>query len=63
MSKFKFYLNKADMLLHFIWWWEWALVREEWNLTYEGMLEAQSRSDKICREAEERLRKAIEEHK
>lgn len=60
MTRFQFYLDKINMLAHFIWWREWGLVRDEWNLTYEQRLDAKRRSDEICREAAERLLKAIE---
>ena len=59
MTRFKFYLDKINMLAHFIWWREWELVREEWNLTYEEMLDAEARSDEICQEAAERLLRAL----
>jgi len=61
MSRLKFYLDKANMLAHFIWWREWKLVRDEWNMTYEELMEAHARFPEIERRALERLLKAIEE--
>ncbi len=57
-----FWIDKFRLLAVFIWWREWGLVREEWNLTYLEMQEAQERVDEISRDAEERLLRAIREN-
>ncbi len=61
MSRLKFYVEKADMLFHFIWWRNWKLVRDEWNMTYGELEEARKNLPEIERKALERLTKTIEE--
>jgi len=58
----KFYLDKAYFLTCFIWWRDWKLVRDEWNMSYGEMEEARKNFPEIERKALERLIKAIEEH-
>ena len=62
MSRFKFYLGKIGYLVSFIWWRRWDLVKEEWNTTYQGMLDSKARFPEVEREALERLLKTLEEH-
>ena len=61
MSRFRFYVDKAHFLIAFIWWRNWRLVKDEWNVTYAQRLDTEAHSDEICREAAERLLRAIEE--
>jgi hypothetical protein len=61
MSRIKFYFEKIHFLLYFIWRRNWGLVRDEWNLTYEQLAEAEGRSDEICREAAERVLARLQE--
>lgn len=60
VGRLRFYLQTINLLAHFIWWGEWQLVRDEWNLTYKEYTDAESRSDEIVREAAERLLAGIE---
>ncbi len=61
MSRLEFYIDKARFLAAFIWWREWRLVRDEWSITYEEMLDVIERAPEIEREAVGRLLKAVEE--
>jgi hypothetical protein len=60
MSRLKFYLDKASYLTLFIWWREWELVRDEWNLTYRDALEAEARADETDWVAFNKLVSAVE---
>lgn len=62
MSKLKFYIEKIGFLAAFIWWWRWALVRDEWNLTHKQLEDAEARIPDIEREALERILGIIKEH-
>ena len=62
MPRFKFYVEKAKFLATFIWWRKWELVRDEWGMTYQEMLNARVRLPEIERGALGRLRKAVEEY-
>ncbi len=55
MARLRFYISKAGFLIAFIWWREWELARDEWNITYEELQEAEARLPEIEREIIERL--------
>lgn len=55
ISRLRFYISKAGFLIAFIWWREWELARDEWNITYEELQEAEARLPEIEREIIERL--------
>lgn len=62
MSRLKFYIEKAHFLAAFIWWRDWKLVRDEWNMTYKEREEARENFPETERKALDRLIKGIEEH-
>ncbi len=51
----RFWLEKIGLLVIFMWWREWWLVKEEWNLTYRQMEEARGRADELNTYAAQRL--------
>lgn len=55
MTRWKFYTSKINYLWHFFWWGEWQLFRDEWDCTYEDMLDAERRYPEIERKAIQRL--------
>ena len=59
MSRLGFYISKAGFLIAFVWWREWKLVRDEWNMAYEELQEAKAHLPETERKIIERLLRRI----
>jgi hypothetical protein len=61
MGRIKFWADKIHYMIYFAWNGLWWAVWDEWKMTHQEYLHVQEHSEEICREAEERLLKAIRE--